>query len=122
MQTAKEVHSVISRMGVGYNYKGAVMVELAVKFAADEPDSLQLVTKCIYPRVARELGTTPQRVERNIRTVIDTAWRESPELLCRALNRQFRRRPTNAAFISALADRLYLDRSVLQDAVDKVDL
>lgn len=109
MAKNEDVHAIIAQIGIGYNYKGAAMLELALLHALEEPDSLQLVTKWIYPQVARELDTTPERVERNIRTVIDVAWREDSENCCRALRRSFRRKPTNSAFLSAAADRLYPD-------------
>jgi two-component system, response regulator, stage 0 sporulation protein A len=107
--TTKDVHAVISQIGVGYNYKGTTMIERAVLHAIQDPESLQLVTKWIYPQVARELDTTPARVERNIRTVIGIAWDENRERFCETLNRNFRRKPTNAVFLSAIADCMYLE-------------
>lgn len=108
MATTEDVHAVISQIGVGYNYKGTTMIERAVLHAIQDPESLQLVTKWIYPQVARELDTTPARVERNIRTVIGIAWDENRELFCETLNRKFRHKPTNAVFLSAIADCMYL--------------
>ena len=104
MATTETVHAVIAQLGAGYNYKGTAMIERAVLHAIREPDSLQLVTKRLYPQVARELDTTPQRVERNIRTVIDVAWHENQQEFYSVLNHNFSRKPTNAVFLSAMAD------------------
>ena len=108
MAKTEEIHVVISQLGIGYNYKGTVMLERAVMRALEDPYSLQLVTKWIYPQVARELDTTPARVERNIRTVTDVLWREDPDVFRETLRHNFRRKPTNAAFLSAAADRVHL--------------
>lgn len=106
MTTTAEIHAMIAQMGAGYNYKGTAMMERAVLHALQHPDDLQLVTKRLYPQVARELNTTPARVERNIRTVIGIAWEQDPETLCALLQRRFRSKPTNAVFLSAVADRM----------------
>ena len=38
------------------------------------------MTKDIYPTVAWMHGTTPARVERNIRHALDRAWQRAPEI------------------------------------------
>ena len=108
MVSREDVHAIISQLGVGYNYKGARMIESAVLLALEDPGALQLVTKWIYPQVAKELDTTPERVERNIRTVVEILWDNDRAAFCRTLNRSFHRRPTNSAFLSAISDILYL--------------
>jgi hypothetical protein len=40
--------------------------------------------------------------------VIDVLWREDPDVFRETLRHNFRRKPTNAAFLSAAADRVHL--------------
>ena len=53
----------------------------AASLAALQPQRLLLVTKWLYPQVAREFGTTWYAVERNIRTAVTIAWTANPALL-----------------------------------------
>lgn len=62
-------------------YLGFHHVLYAAYLCAREPERLRLVTKWLYPNVAVQYNTNWQAVERNIRTVIATAWRRKPELL-----------------------------------------
>ncbi len=81
----------------------------SIHLRAESPDAQ--ITKEIYPAVARRFGVTPGQVERCIRTAILRAWscRNREEWL-----RFFPRglqgdvpRPTNAAFIAAVASVLH---------------
>ena len=62
-------------------YKGCPYAAYAVALCAERPDLLLLVTKNLYPEVARQYRTTWQAVERNIRTVVGVVWKRNPALL-----------------------------------------
>ena len=80
---------------------------------ATRPSLNKAVTKILYPEIARRYGTTALRVERCIRSAIETAWdRASPETLpkyfgCTVSSQ--RGKPSNAEFIALLAERLTLE-------------
>lgn len=65
-------------LGFRESHVGTRMLRYAVNFAASERtrDSHawnMMITKNIYPAVAKEFGSTPQRVERNIRAAVKAA-------------------------------------------------
>ncbi len=64
------------------------------------------VTKVVYPSVAKANSTTWTSVERDIRNGILIAWERCDENFP---NFRFARRPTNRAFISAVAERTRCD-------------
>lgn len=110
-----EVTRILRTIGIpphmsGYQYlRYAIMQTL--KTTAKGNNS---VTKVIYPAVAEEFDTTPQKVERAIRNAIESAWqRGNPEAFnvlygCRM---NFSRgRPTNSQFIAMVSDRLRIKK------------
>ena len=74
----------------------------------------QLLTKELYPAVAAICGGNVAQVERSIRSAINAAWCRRDEQLWRLYFKPGTDgvipRPTNAAFISRLTDRLILSR------------
>ncbi len=79
----------------GYGY----LLE-AVPYFGDHPGLS--ITKELYPAVAACCGSKASQVERSIRSAIQTAWERQPE----AWSAWFPHRPTNAEFISRLAELL----------------
>ena len=69
------------RLGITPNYAGFEQAASAVQLCIEQPRRLELVTKWLYPDVAKECGTTGAAVERNIRTVSCVAWQENRPLL-----------------------------------------
>ena len=72
-----EVRELMERLGITLNYKGFYYAVYAVRLAAEKPERLLLVTKWLYPEVARHYETTVNAVERDIRTVVGIIWREN---------------------------------------------
>ena len=68
-------------LGVTANYKGFLHTTYAVSLCMERQDRLLLVTKWLYPDVARRYGTNWKAVERNIRTVSRIAWIRNRVLL-----------------------------------------
>ena len=84
------------RLGITANYTGYFHTSHAIMLSAKEPERLLLITKWIYPDVAKHYHTTWRSVERNIRTVIKLAWET---------NRQHAlpNRPSAGTFLAILA-------------------
>ena len=100
--------------GMPANISGYQYLREAILITAADPSVLnKAVTKILYPEIARRYGTTALRVERCIRSAIETAWdRASPETLpkyfgCTVSSQ--RGKPSNAEFIALLAERLTLE-------------
>ena len=83
----------------------------AVEIASCDPQSLTMVTKCLYPQFARLHGTNWKAVERNIRSAIDIIWKRNPLGLQRLSSCRMDTKPANAQFISLLVFYLQFDES-----------
>ena len=110
----KDVTDMIHEIGVPAHIKGYQYLREAILITTADPSVLnKAVTKILYPEIARRYGTTALRVERCIRSAIETAWdRASPETLpkyfgCTVSSQ--RGKPSNAEFIALLAERLTLE-------------
>ena len=101
-----EMYSLLLRLGVTPNYRGCLLTARAASLAALQPQRLLLVTKWLYPQVAREFGTTWYAVERNIRTAVTIAWTANPALLETLAGCPLARRPSPAQLLGMLANSL----------------
>lgn len=98
-----EIYDLLYRLGISANYTGFFHLSYAVYLAVQQPERLLLVTKWLYPDVARQYKTTWKCVERNIRAVTGIAWEKNPVLLEKLAMCPLRMKPTPAQFISILA-------------------
>lgn len=98
------VRDKISRLGITVRYNGFEQTVCAVSIALAEPDSLTLVSKLVYPDVARRFGVSWRVVERNIRTVIGVAWEHNQQYLCELAGHELTRKPTASDFVAILAN------------------
>lgn len=101
-----ETYDLLYRLGVTANYTGFFHTAYAVMLCAEQPDRLLLVTKWLYPAVAKQYKTNWRAVERNIRTVGDIIWRENRPLLEKLAHRHLEQKPRNAQLLSILAASL----------------
>lgn len=77
-----------------------------VSLCVEQPDCLLLVTKWLYPEVAKRYGTNWKAVERNIRTVSCIIWRENRPLLEELAHRHLEQKPRNAQMLAILVSSL----------------
>lgn len=101
-----EAYDLLYRLGVSANYIGFFHTAYAVSLCAEQPERLRLITKWLYPEVARQYRTKWKAVERNIRTVSGVIWRENRPLLEQLACRPLPRRPRNAQLLAILAASL----------------
>ncbi|NLW77957.1 MAG: sporulation initiation factor Spo0A [Ruminococcaceae bacterium] len=86
------------------NYKGFRYILDAVRIILRYPDGQCLITKDVYPVVARENATTSASVERCIRHCVETIWDYAPAVsLEDFLFLSAIERPTNSVFLVAVA-------------------
>ena len=63
-----EIYDLLYSLGVTANYTGFFHMASAIALCREQPGRLLLVTKCLYPEVAKQYNTNWKVVERNIRT------------------------------------------------------
>ena len=97
-----EIYDLLYRLGIAGNYTGFFQTAYAVYLATRQPERLLLVTKWLYPEVARHYGTNWTSVERNIRTVTEIAWNGHRSYLEFLAQRPLDSRPSPSCFLSIL--------------------
>ena len=102
----QEVYDLLYQLGVTANYTGFFHTAYAISLCVEQPDRLLLVTKWLYPEVAKQYGTNWKAVERNIRTVSCIIWREGRPLLEELAHRHLEQKPRNAQMLAILASSL----------------
>ncbi len=98
-----KIYELLTQLGVTANYTGYYHTAYAVNLAIESPSRLLLVTKHLYPDVAKHFSTTSLCVERNIRTVVEVAWDRHPEMLTELAKYDLLTRPSASQFIAILA-------------------
>lgn len=108
------VTEILHEVGVPAHIKGYQYLREAIIMVIGDMDTINSVTKVLYPGVAKKYATTPSRVERAIRHAIEVAWdRGDIEVLQRFFGytvSNIKGKPTNSEFIAMIADSLSLRR------------
>lgn len=103
-----DIRRVLLDIGVPENIKGHRCLIKAIRIAYYRPDLIGWITKDIYPTVAKEMDTTPPRVERAIRHAIEVAWdRGDLDTIQRYFGNTIsptKGKPTNGQFISRMVN------------------
>ena len=101
-----DIYDLLYRLGATANYTGFFHTAYAISLCMEQPDRLLLVTKWLYPEVAKQYGANWKAVERNIRTVSCIIWREGRPLLEELAHRHLEQKPRNAQMLAILASSL----------------
>lgn len=101
-----EIYDLLYRLGVTANYTGFFHTACAVRLCAEQPERLLLVSKWLYPAVAKLYDTNWKAVERNIRTVSYVIWRNNRPLLEQLARRPLLEKPRNAQLLAILVSSL----------------
>ncbi len=104
------VSDIMHQIGVPAHIKGYQYLRSAILMTIANSDTINAVTKVLYPSVAKKYDTTSSRVERAIRHAIEVAWDRGD---LETLNAMFgytvqnsRGKPTNSEFIALISDNL----------------
>ena len=106
-----QARRLMSRLGITANYTGYHHAAHAVMLSAQEPERLLLITKWIYPDVAKHYHTTWRGVERNIRTVCHLAWDKNRAELEHLAQHALPVRPSAGVFLAILATHVQSEQS-----------
>ena len=97
-----EVYELLMRFGVGRKYQGFDQCAHAVYLSAEQPERLTLVTKWLYPDVAKQFSVSWTVIERNLRTVSRIAWENNRPLLEQLAGRALSAIPSSTEFVKIL--------------------
>lgn len=97
-----KIYELLYNLGVTANYTGFFHMAYAVSLCLEQPDRLLLVTKWLYPEVAKQYGTNWKAVEWNIRTASCIIWRKGRPLLEELAHRRLEKKPRNTQMLSIL--------------------
>ena len=87
-----------SRKLIGFRY-----VEFMVDRVMEHPEEMHLITKCLYPAVARHYGVSACSVERAVRVLIRYCWSQREHTPIEFIaGRNLPQPPTNAEFLDIL--------------------
>ena len=96
---------ILMEFGIWKPYKGSLYIISSIRYLSENKSIFLLVTKFLYPAIAKEFNTSVFCVEKNIRFVIETIWQKqhNEELLLRIFNLKYSdNRLTNKEFLSLL--------------------
>jgi len=107
-----QVTELILQIGIPAHIKGYHFVRSAIIMAIEPPDTINAITKIVYPTIAKKYQTSPSRVERAIRHAIEVAWDRGDvdtlnSIFGYSINSN-KGKPTNSEFIAMLSDKLRL--------------
>ncbi|WKA56402.1 sporulation transcription factor Spo0A [Planococcus shixiaomingii] len=110
----EKINDRIKEVGIPPHLIGYKYLKEAVSLVLDEPEMLNKVTKSLYPGVAKKFDTTPQRVERSIRSAIENAWKNNEiDQLSKIFGyseEHLEAKPSNSQFIGLVAESLKFAR------------
>lgn len=99
----KKIYGIIRKLGVTSKYKGYFFVADAIHLAMNFHGKPIMITKDIYPYLARKYKTTPMNIEHNIRTVINVCWETNKNGMDEIAGYSLMYRPTNSEFVDMVA-------------------
>jgi len=108
------VTNILLSLGISTKLRGYAYLREAILEMANQPG--QSVTKLLYPAVGKICGASKIQVERSIRSAINKAWENRDkarwQMYFPAASGGAPERPTNAVFITAIADRVSRDPGI----------
>ncbi len=101
-----QVYDLLYRLGAIANYTGFFYTSYGILLLYDNPEKLLLITKRLYPEIAKYYHTNWKAVERNIRTIVTVVWEKNPRLLSEFARHSLLQKPTNSQFLAILLRQL----------------
>ncbi len=109
-----QVSNLLVNLGISTKLRGYAYLREAVLLMARDPE--QSITKILYPAVGNICSCNRQQVERSIRSAIEKAWLHRDNRIWQLYfppgSDGVIPRPSNAVFISRLADCLRLQQNI----------
>ena len=110
-QSVELAENLLRRLGFSGKLRGFRYLTSAIAQTAIDPDRIFLITKVLYPDIAKQYHSTASKVERTIRHSIRRFWEhEGREALEQVAHIHLTQRPTNSELIDLLAN--YIRHSI----------
>ena len=106
----KEIKDLLYKLGLTANYRGFFYVSYAIELSIEKEERLLLVTKWLYPEVAKRYGTNWKAVEQSIRTANCIMWWENQALREDLAGRGLEVQPLTAQLLAILAAEVKRER------------
>lgn len=102
-----KVELTLHRLQISGSLRGYRYLVDAIVATAKDPDSTVLITKCLYPDIAKKYHTTRECVERSIRHAIARVWELSGASDLESITQVYlRQKPSNTQFIDLIASTI----------------
>ena len=112
----REISLLVRNLGIPAHIKGCRYIKYGILMAMEDANSVNYITKSLYPDIAKKCKTTIGSVERAIRHAIDIVWIRGNKQLLGEIFGTFvieqQERPTNSEFIAAVADWMRLEYQI----------
>lgn len=111
----RRISEVLHQLAVAPHLKGYRFLKEAIAFVVNGKGMVESITYRIYPMIAEQFCTTPTRVERSIRSAIESAWdRCRVDTIEKMFGYSFdenKGKPSNSEFIAMIADKILIDKA-----------
>lgn len=111
------IYDLLYSLGITAKYTGFFYTSYAVYLAIQQPERLLLITKWLYPEVAKQYGTTWYNVEKSIRFAAAVAWELRQDKLADIAKFDLTRKPSNSQFISILVKHIQTTTETSEEAI-----
>ena len=112
----REISLLVRNLGIPAHIKGCRYIKYGILMAMEDANSVNYITKSLYPDIAKKCKTTIGSVERAILHAIDIVWIRGNKQLLGEIFGTFvieqQERPTNSEFIAAVADWMRLEYQI----------
>jgi len=102
MEHTKIIQDTLRELGIGKNYISQRRSVIAIQLALEDEDRLLRVKKGVYIPAAKLCNYTWNAVERNIRTVVEKAWKVNRDGLIEMARYPMSEPPTASGFIEIM--------------------
>ena len=105
----ENISRILELCGINEKHKGYDYIKTSLDLCCRDPDFLNNITKQLYPEVARGFKTGAAAVERAIRNAVETSWSCGSEFYEVLFPEAKGKRPSNAAFLRTIVDKVGQD-------------
>jgi len=111
------ITDLLHNLGIPSHIRGYQYIKEGILIVYKNGNNISYITKDVYPEIADKFKTTATRVERAIRHAIEVSWNRGDlnlmeEIFGNSLNIN-RDKPTNAEFLTTIADRIRLNKNLV---------
>ena len=105
------IYDLLYSLGITANYVGFHHIAYALELTTREPERLLLVTKWLYPDVARHFGTSDMVTERAMRVVVGVSWNLRADTLQKLTGFSSSKKPCTSQYLSILTSYLLREKA-----------